>query len=69
MLTELDEDDSATPPAKPRAEHLDRMVKVVRGELDVMLFGIDVIIEKRTGRYAIIDMNLFPGALTPCDVF
>ena len=63
-MTELDEDDSVTRPIEPRAEHLDRMVNVVRGKLDVMLFGIDVIIEKSSGRYAIIDMNLFPGTLT-----
>lgn len=64
FLTELDDDDNASPAAKPNAEHLDRIVQVVRDKLDVVLFGIDVIIEKRTGRYAIIDINLFPGVCT-----
>jgi inositol-1,3,4-trisphosphate 5/6-kinase/inositol-tetrakisphosphate 1-kinase len=36
-------------------------VTVVRTKLDVALFGIDVIVERATGRFAIIDMNLFPG--------
>lgn len=63
-LTELDDsDENSAPPEDPCKEHLDRIVKVVRGSLDVALFGIDVIIEKGTGRYAIIDMNLFPGKL------
>lgn len=65
LLTELDDDDTSTIAAKPRKEHLDRIVKVVRTKLDVALFGIDVIIEKSTGRYAIIDINLFPGMRCP----
>ena len=61
-LTELDEEDakwcSITEPDK---ERLDRIVKVISGELGLYLLGIDVIIENETGRYAIIDMNSFPG--------
>lgn len=45
----------------PETERLDRIVKVIRAELGLNLMGIDVIIENETGRYAIIDMNSFPG--------
>lgn len=47
--------------SEPRKETLDVIVKEVRTKLGLTLFGIDVIIEKGTGRYAIIDMNVFPG--------
>jgi inositol-1,3,4-trisphosphate 5/6-kinase/inositol-tetrakisphosphate 1-kinase len=61
-LNELDEEDE-----KRREVHelkkkkLDRIVNVLRRKLQLCLFGIDVIIEDQTGRYAIIDMNSFPG--------
>ncbi|KAH9394501.1 Inositol-tetrakisphosphate 1-kinase [Tyrophagus putrescentiae] len=62
-LTALDEEDAKTADIAitPEKERLDRIVKVIRGELGLNLMGIDVIIENETGRYAIIDMNSFPG--------
>lgn len=62
-LTELDDHDGqdSNTEDEPSSEWLNRIVKVVRSKLDVALFGIDVIMERGTGRYAIIDMNLFPG--------
>lgn len=66
VLTELDEDDvEACDIIEPVKERLDRIVKVIRGELGLYLMGIDVIIENVTGRYAIIDMNSFPGSYRP----
>lgn len=63
VLTELDKDDvEACDIIEPVKERLDRIVKVIRGELGLYLMGIDVIIENVTGRYAIIDMNSFPGS-------
>lgn len=38
-----------------------KLVSVVKQRLGLALFGIDVIIERETGRYAIIDINTFPG--------
>ncbi|RWS21171.1 inositol-tetrakisphosphate 1-kinase-like protein, partial [Leptotrombidium deliense] len=61
-LSELDESDlqsiSTTEPDKSR---LDKIVEVITDKLGLSLYGIDVIIENGTGRYAIIDMNAFPG--------
>lgn len=65
FLIELDEEDAKTcPVAETDPKILDRIVKVIGAELGLFLFGIDVIIENETGRYAIIDMNLFPGLYT-----
>lgn len=60
-LTELDAVDEDCPIIKPDKECLDRIVDITRQKLGLNLFGIDVIIDNRTGRYAIIDMNAFPG--------
>lgn len=48
---------------RPKNKILDLIVNEVRTKLGLTLFGIDVIIEKGSGRYAIIDMNVFPGKL------
>ena len=50
----------------PKKQILDLIVNEVRSKLGLTLFGIDVIIEKGSGRYAIIDMNVFPGKLIKC---
>lgn len=64
VLTELDERDQIRYPVRePEKAFLDRIVKVVCNELGLALLGIDVIIENATGRYAIIDMNAFPGRI------
>ena len=39
----------------------DRIVHHLREDLGLMLFGVDVVIEKGTGKHAIIDINVFPG--------
>ena len=63
-LTELDEnDDMSYQNREPEKERLDRIVNVVSNKLGLSLLGIDVIIDNKTGRYAIIDMNAFPGIL------
>lgn len=64
-MTELDEDDAKTcSQTEPDQKVLDRIVKTISNELGLYLLGIDVIIEKETGRYAIIDINAFPGMFT-----
>lgn len=41
----------------------DQIVAEFRKKLGLTLFGIDVIVERGSGRHAIIDMNVFPGLL------
>lgn len=60
-LIELDEDDKCNRIIEPEIERLDRIVKILFDELGLYLLSVDVIIENDTGRYAIIDMNIFPG--------
>jgi len=40
---------------------IDRVVAMLRHTLQMSLFGVDIVVEKGTGRYAIIDINAFPG--------
>ena len=62
FLTQMDGDFSPmSERGSPKREILDLIVNEVRTKLGLALFGIDVIIEKGSGRYAIIDMNVFPG--------
>lgn len=48
-------------PLKPSKERLDKIVKIFSEKLGLTFYGIDIIIENGTSRYAIIDMNTFPG--------
>ncbi|RWS09694.1 inositol-tetrakisphosphate 1-kinase-like protein [Dinothrombium tinctorium] len=61
-LTELDPDDRVNLDlTEPGTRTMDKIVEVLNEKLGLALYGIDVIIENETGRYAIIDMNAFPG--------
>ena len=60
-LSILDEDEKCDGRATLRAESLDKLVAVLRSTLRMSLFGVDIVIEKSTGLYAIIDINAFPG--------
>lgn len=42
-------------------DKMDHIVRVLSRELGLNLFGIDIIIDNRSGQYAIVDMNIFPG--------
>lgn len=55
------DDDVSFKQGMPKKKILDLIVNEVRTKLGLTLFGIDVIIEKGSGKYAIIDMNVFPG--------
>lgn len=48
-------------PFEPNKERLDKIVRIISEKLGLTFYGIDVIIENGTSRYAIIDMNTFPG--------
>lgn len=46
---------------KPKHETLEKIVKRVTELFGLLLVGVDVVIENHTGKYAIIDVNMFPG--------
>lgn len=61
-LTVLDPEDAAVaPPSKPDTQCLQHILSPLRRELGMMLLGVDVVIEHGSGRYGIIDINIFPG--------
>lgn len=45
----------------PSHDILEKIVKIFSEKLGLTFYGIDIIIENETSRYAIIDMNTFPG--------
>lgn len=60
-LTELDDCEPKSPIIWPEKEKMDHIVEILCKRLGLALFGIDVIVDNKTGHYAIIDMNIFPG--------
>uniref|UniRef100_A0A452HD49 inositol-1,3,4-trisphosphate 5/6-kinase n=1 Tax=Gopherus agassizii TaxID=38772 RepID=A0A452HD49_9SAUR len=58
-LTELDE--ATLEPTPPSDNVVCRAVRGLRSALGLSLFGVDLIVEKQTGRCAVIDVNAFPG--------
>lgn len=38
-----------------------KLVEIIRNVFRMCLCGIDILLEEKTGRYAIIDINAFPG--------
>ncbi|XP_078038206.1 inositol-tetrakisphosphate 1-kinase [Augochlora pura] len=46
---------------KPKQEIFEKIVNEVTTLFGLCLIGVDVVIENHTGRYAIIDVNVFPG--------
>ena len=61
MICQLDQVDLNRTPITPDYERLKELSRLVHRELKMDLFGIDVIIDYETGRYAVIDINAFPG--------
>lgn len=60
-LTVLDPCDTSNKLIKPDLDKLADIVRSVRKALGMSLLGIDVVIENETGRYAVIDINAYPG--------
>ena len=56
-------DDSEKCDSRPfvNAELLNGVVAMLRVSFNMALFGVDIVVEKNTGHYAIIDINAFPG--------
>ena len=48
----------------PDMARLECLARGLQDKLDLNLIGVDVIIENNTGRYAVIDINAFPGQYT-----
>lgn len=46
---------------EPNCEIFEKIVKRVSQIFGLVLLGIDVVIENKTGKYAVIDVNVFPG--------
>jgi len=51
------------PIIEPDEQKLLQLSAGIQKQFDLELLGIDVIIENSTGRYAVIDINVFPGAV------
>ncbi|XP_065215327.1 inositol-tetrakisphosphate 1-kinase-like isoform X2 [Planococcus citri] len=60
QLSVLDPEDQSHVPCSD-SKKLDIIVKTLREELNLTLFGIDIVVENHTGRHAIIDINVYPG--------
>lgn len=60
-LSVLDPTDLNTETIKPNPERLTDIVGRIRKALGMSLLGVDVVIENETGKYAIIDINAYPG--------
>lgn len=59
---QLDKEDLLRTPITPDDEILGDLANAVRRELKMELFGIDVIIDCDAKKYAVIDINAFPGS-------
>ena len=46
---------------RPTDEEMAKISHAVREVFSLRLVGIDVIVDKETGKYGIIDVNAFPG--------
>ena len=60
-LSILDDDDVCDTRPTMKQESLDKLVAMLRQALGMSLFGVDIVVEKSSGLYAIIDINAFPG--------
>lgn len=48
-------------PTAPSQKVAEKLVKALREDLGVDLFGVDIIFDQRTGFYSVIDVNYFPS--------
>lgn len=57
----MSESELELPVFAPSEHRLTSLANKLQEMFGLDLFGVDVIIENLTGRYAIIDINTFPG--------
>lgn len=62
-LSVLDPEDENVPKVKPNPEILERIASTLRKAFGMELLGVDVVIENNTKKYAIIDVNAYPGSV------
>ncbi|XP_072285036.1 inositol-tetrakisphosphate 1-kinase [Pyxicephalus adspersus] len=62
VLTELDKVEGVF--ERPSDDVIRAISKALRQALGISLFGIDIIINNKTGQHAVIDINAFPGEPT-----
>ncbi|XP_015925324.1 inositol-tetrakisphosphate 1-kinase [Parasteatoda tepidariorum] len=60
-LTELDANEPYSPAVFPEKEAMDKIVEILHDIIGLNLLNIDVIVDNKGGRYAIVDINVFPG--------
>lgn len=63
LLSILDDCEKSDVRPTISGELLDRVISMLRVALEMNLFGVDIVVEKGTGHYAIIDINAFPGRI------
>ncbi|CAH1263426.1 ITPK1 [Branchiostoma lanceolatum] len=62
FLNQLDSRDKVSCPSLPLCrEKFEHVLTKLRQQLGITLFGVDIIVENRTSRHAIIDINAFPS--------
>lgn len=61
LLSILDDDEKCDVRPAISGGLLDSVISMLRIALEMNLFGVDIVVEKGTGHYAIIDINAFPG--------
>ncbi|XP_078676131.1 inositol-tetrakisphosphate 1-kinase-like [Branchiostoma floridae x Branchiostoma belcheri] len=62
FLNQLDSRDKVSCPSLPLSrEKFEHVLTNLRQQLGITLFGVDIIVENRTSRHAIIDINAFPS--------
>lgn len=62
-LSILDPHDATNLEQRPALDlcKVEAIIRVLRHELNLLLFGIDIVIDNATNHYAIIDINVYPG--------
>ena len=46
---------------RPTLEEMTKISRAIREVFKLQLVGIDVIVDIKTGKYGVIDVNAFPG--------
>lgn len=60
-LSVLDVEDESIPKMSPDLHIFSRITETLRKAFGMELIGVDVVIENYSGKYAIIDVNAYPG--------
>lgn len=60
-LSVLDPEDRDLPKTVPNPEKIDRIGRTLREAFGMDLLGVDIVIERDTENYFIIDVNVYPG--------